>query len=90
MLRVTRSLAPSAARARPAVATKHLEPATALDELRALESKPPKRANQLLARHLECEESLTLSHMIAEAARRSSNGSAPVLEAPTQMLPPLA
>lgn len=60
-----------------------------LAELRRLERKPPRRANRLIARHLECEESQSLAHAIAEAARRSSCGTMPVLDAPSALLPPL-
>jgi len=60
-----------------------------LAELRQLECKPPKRADRLIARHLKCEESQCLAHAVAEAARRSSSGTMPVLEAPSELLPPL-
>jgi hypothetical protein len=60
-----------------------------LAELLRLESKPPKRADRLIARHLKCEESQSLAHAVAEAARRSSSGTMPVLEAPSELLPPL-
>ena len=57
--------------------------------LRRLECKPPKRADRLVARHLKCEESQSLAHSVAEAARRSSSGTMPALEAPGELLPPL-
>jgi hypothetical protein len=60
-----------------------------LAELRRLECKPPKRADRLIARHLKCEESQSLAHAVAEAARRSSSGTMSVLEAPSELLPPL-
>ena len=60
-----------------------------LAELRRLENKPPKRADRLIARHLKCEESQSLAHTVAEAARRSSSGTMPALEAPSELLPPL-
>jgi len=60
-----------------------------LEELRRLESKPPKRADRLIARHLKCEESQSLSHSVAEAARRSPPAAMPALEAPSELLPPL-
>jgi hypothetical protein len=60
-----------------------------LAELRRLECKPPKRADRLVARHLKCEQSQSLAHAVAEAARRSSSGTMPVLEAPSELLPPL-
>ncbi len=63
---------------------------TVLEELRALEHTPPKRANRLLARHLQCKTSLRLSNAVAEAARRSSNSSAQTLQTPGELLPPLA
>jgi hypothetical protein len=60
-----------------------------LAELHRLESKPPKRADRLIARHLKCEESQSMAHAVAEAARRSSSGTMPVLDAPSELLPPL-
>ena len=60
-----------------------------LAELRRLESKPPKRGDRLIARHLKCEESQSLAHAVAEAARRSSSGTMPALETPSELLPPL-
>ncbi len=72
------------------MAKKRTRPATLLEELQALERRPPSRTNRLIARHLECEESLKLSYVISEAVRRSSGGSERKLEAPTEMLPPLA
>ncbi len=69
---------------------KRSSPASVLEELRALEHTPPKKANRLIARHLRCEESIRLSHAVAEAARRSMSNSAPTLKAPTELLPPLA
>jgi hypothetical protein len=63
--------------------------ANVLAELRRLESKPPKRADRLIARHLKCEQSQSLAHAVAEAARRSSSDTMPILEAPSELLPPL-
>jgi hypothetical protein len=60
-----------------------------LAELRRLERRPPNRADRLIARHLKCEESQSLAHAVAEAARRSSSGTMPALEAPSELLPPL-
>ena len=60
-----------------------------LAELRRLECKPPKRVDRLIARHLKCEESQSLAHAVAEAARRSSSDTMPALEAPSELLPPL-
>jgi hypothetical protein len=60
-----------------------------LAELSRLECEPPKRADRLIARHLKCEEAQSLAHAVAEAARRSSSGTMPVLEAPSELLPPL-
>jgi len=60
-----------------------------LAELRRLEIKPPKRADRLVARHLKCEESQSLAHAVAEAARRSLSSTMPALEAPSELLPPL-
>ena len=66
------------------------EPATVLEELRALERKPPNRANRLIARHLKCEESLKLSHAVVQAAENSSHGRTLLLQVPSDFLPPLA
>ena len=60
-----------------------------LAELRLLGCQPPKRADRLVARHLKCEKSQSLAHAVAEAARKSSSGTMPVLEAPGELLPPL-
>ena len=60
-----------------------------LAELRRLESTPPKKADRLIARHLKCEESQSLAHAVAEAARRSSSGTMPVLQPPGDLLAPL-
>jgi macrodomain Ter protein organizer (MatP/YcbG family) len=63
---------------------------TVLDELRALEHQPTRRANRLIARHLKCHESLKLSQVVAEAARKSLAHTKHLLEAPSEALPPLA
>lgn len=63
---------------------------TVLDELRALERQPTRRANRLIASHLKCHESLRLSQFVAEAARKSATQSNHLLEAPSEVLPPLA
>jgi len=68
---------------------KSIKPLTVLDELRALEQTPPKKVNRLIARHLQCEESLKLSSAVAEATRRSLHNTAPAMESPTEILPPL-
>ena len=65
-------------------------PMTALEELRALERKPPTRANHLIARHLQCDESLKLSYAVVQAAQNSYRGSSPLLKVPSEFLPPLA
>lgn len=61
-----------------------------LNELRALEQQPTKRAKRLIARHLKCHESLKLSQAVAEATRKSVTHSKHLLEAPSEVLPPLA
>jgi hypothetical protein len=60
-----------------------------LAELHRLESTPPKKADRLVARHLKCEESQSLAHAVAEAVRRSSSGTMPVLQPPGDLLAPL-
>ncbi|GGG86918.1 hypothetical protein GCM10011585_33640 [Edaphobacter dinghuensis] len=68
---------------------KTITPATVLEELRALEGRPAKRGTRLLAKHLQCKESLKLSQAVAEAARKTSTYSTRVIDPPSEMLPPL-
>lgn len=60
-----------------------------LEELCALERKPPKRTNRLIVRHLQCEESLRLSHALVQATENSSRGVTLLLQAPSEFLSPL-
>ncbi len=66
------------------------ELALVLDRLRELERKPPNRANRLLVSHLKCQTSQTLSRAVAQAAGNASSSGGPVLDAPSEILPPLA
>jgi hypothetical protein len=66
---------------------------TSRDDLLALFAErataPPPEANQLLARHLQCESSLRLASAVS-AALNVYVGSAPVpLSTPPPLLPPL-
>lgn len=57
---------------------------------RAKAAAPPPEASQMLARHLQCKESLQLSHCITEAMSRYAAAGSQPLAAPAEMLPPLA
>ena len=49
----------------------------------------PPEANQLLASHLQCEESIMLANAVQHALDRFPGSDTPLLEAPTSILPPL-
>ena len=49
----------------------------------------PPEADQLLARHLQCKDSIRLSNAIQNALDRFRGNEAPLLEAPSSILPPL-
>ena len=49
----------------------------------------PPEANQLLARHLQCKESIMLANAIQHALDRFTSNDTPLLEAPSSILPPL-
>ena len=50
---------------------------------------PPPETSQALARHLQCKESLKLSHCVAAAVDRYAAGDSSPLPVPTELLPPL-
>jgi hypothetical protein len=50
---------------------------------------PPPESSQIIARHLQCKESLQLSHCLAEAVDRYAAADSHPLPAPTELLPPL-
>jgi hypothetical protein len=50
----------------------------------------PPAANMILARHLQCKESCALSSAVAEATQRYAGADRTPLEAPPELLPPLA
>ncbi|HEY0308124.1 MAG TPA: hypothetical protein VGB94_08185 [Acidobacteriaceae bacterium] len=50
---------------------------------------PPAEENQLLVRHLQCKESLTLARIVSEAMDRYSETGSQPLPAPAELLPPL-
>ena len=50
---------------------------------------PPPETSQMLARHLQCKESLQLSQCVAAAIDRYAAADGHPLPAPTELLPPL-
>ena len=50
---------------------------------------PPPETSQMLARHLQCKESLQLSHCVAAAMDRYAAADSHPLPTPTELLPPL-
>jgi hypothetical protein len=63
------------------------------DELVALfamkATAPPPEANQLLARHLQCKESIRLAGVVRQAMDRFAGTDSVALAAPSELLPPL-
>ena len=53
-------------------------------------AEPPPTANLLLARHLQCKESCTLSSAVADATHRYAGTERTLLPTPPELLPPLA
>jgi hypothetical protein len=51
---------------------------------------PPTEATQLLARHLQCDESLRLSGILVNAVREGGQSKAKLLPTPSSLLAPLA
>ena len=49
----------------------------------------PPEADQLLARHLQCKESIMLANAIQHALDHFTSNDTPLLEAPSSILPPL-
>ena len=60
-----------------------------LELLAAKAAAPPPETSQMLARHLQCKESLQLSHCVAAAINRYAAADSNPLAAPTELLPPL-
>jgi hypothetical protein len=52
-------------------------------------SAPPPETSRMLARHLQCKESLHLSHCVAAAMDRYAAADSHHLPTPTELLPPL-
>jgi hypothetical protein len=50
---------------------------------------PPPEANKLLARHLQCEESIRLASAIRQAIDRFPGTDSVPLSTPSELLPPL-
>jgi hypothetical protein len=53
-------------------------------------AEAPPAANLILARHLQCRESRDLSSAIAESAQRYAGTDRTLLQAPLELLSPLA
>jgi hypothetical protein len=53
-------------------------------------AEPPPAASLILARHLQCKESCDLSSAIAEATQRYAGTDRTLLQAPPELLSPLA
>lgn len=51
---------------------------------------PPPESSQILVRHLQCKEALTIAKMVAEAMDRYAGSENQPLAVPTDLLPPLA
>jgi hypothetical protein len=50
---------------------------------------PPPETSRMLARHLQCKESLQLSHCVAQAMDRFTAADSRSLPTPIELLPPL-
>ncbi len=68
-------------------------PAMTREELialfRAKATAPPRKENELLLRHLQCNESSTLARIIAEAMAQYAGAGSQPLPVPSELLPPL-
>jgi hypothetical protein len=53
-------------------------------------AEAPPAANLILARHLQCRESRDLSSAVAEATQRYAGTDRTLLQAPSELLSPLA
>jgi hypothetical protein len=65
---------------------------TAADLLALFAAKaaaPPPEISQMFVRHLQCKESLQLSHCVAQAIDRFAAADSHPLPTPTELLPPL-
>lgn len=66
---------------------------TTTDELIALFKKkaaaPPPETSRLLARHLQCKESLAVSRFLTEPMERHADADSDPLAVPSDLLPPL-
>ena len=51
---------------------------------------PAPESSQMLVRHLQCKESLTMSRSIVEAVDRYAGNERQLPAVPTELLPPLA
>jgi hypothetical protein len=60
-----------------------------LELLAAKAAVPPPETSLMFARHLQCKESLQLSHCVAAAMTRHAAADSHPLPVPTEMLPPL-
>ena len=57
--------------------------------LAAKAAAPPPETSQMLARHLQCKESLHLSQCVVAAVERYTAADSQPLPTPTELLPPL-
>lgn len=60
----------------------------ALFEARA--TAPPPESSRMLARHLQCKQSLAVAQFLSEAMDRYAGSERQPLAVPTDLLPPLA
>ena len=60
-----------------------------LELFAAKAAAPPPETGRMLARHLQCKESLQLSHCVAQAMDRFAAADSHPLPTPTELLPPL-
>lgn len=51
---------------------------------------PPPESSLILARHLQCKESLAVAKFLSEAMDRYAGNESQPLAVPTELLPPLA
>ena len=57
--------------------------------LAAKAAAPPPETSQMLARHIQCKESVELAHCVTAAMGRDAAADSHPLPAPTELLPPL-
>jgi hypothetical protein len=68
------------------------EVTSAADLIALFEKKaatPPPESNRMLARHLQCKESLAVAQYLTEAMERYAGADSHPLAVPSNLLPPL-